>query len=505
MAHSVESRQVQVAESDRRLIFLNAMSPRLLLAVALTLTVACGGSGAAGSAPSSSSPTSSSTPSSRALNVLVVMTDDQDAASVREMPRVQALLAQQGVVFPNAFATTPLCSPSRASILTGQYAHNHGVRHNSLPLGGFQALRTLGAEARAFPVWLKSAGYRTGYMGKYFNDFSPGWGAAPSGWDEWVALTEPQRYTEFTFNDNGVDRTAPSGAHQTDFLADRAISFLRAAESRDDQPFLLFLSPYAPHGVSVPATRHQSMFDAAGAPRTPNFDEPDVSDKPAHIRRIPRFTADEVAARDRAYRDALRTLQGVDEMVERLVSTLRELGELESTMIFFLSDNGYSFGSHRFTDKKAPYEESLQIPFIVRGPGVPAGTRLGYLVANIDVAPTIAELARIGVPAHVDGRSLAPLLVANPPALSAATWREDLLIEFWFMGRDALPDYIGVRRETASESQMFAAYPTGDREVYDLRSDPYQLEGRESDRPETAGRLHQRALALSACSGANCR
>jgi arylsulfatase A-like enzyme len=235
--------------------------------------------------------------------------------------------------------------------------------------------------------------------------------------------------------------------------------------------------------------------------RTPAFNESDVSDKPRHIRAIPGFVAAEIDNLDEAYRNGLRTLQAVDEMIERLVTVLGELSETSNTYVVFASDNGYSFGAHRFTDKKVPYEEAAQIPLVIRGPGVPAGVRRNQLVANIDLAPTIAELAGATPIGSVDGRSLAPLLSATPPA----AWREDLLIEFWFAGRDAVPDYVGLRRETATESQMYAQYPSGDAEFYDLRVDPHQLEGRVAGNPAAAQRLAERMRALQGCSGASCR
>lgn len=469
------------------------------MAMAL-LSVACGnGLTASDSGSNGSRPTPTVT--TRVPNIVLILTDDQETTSFREMPRVQSLLVEQGTTFTSAFATTPLCAPSRASILTGVYAHNHGVRHNALPLGGYQAFREAGWEQRALPTWLRNAGYRTGYFGKYMNDYGPDWGPASPGWDEWVAFTEPQAYFGFTFNDNGIDRRIGDGQHQTDFLSDRSLAFLRGTEARDDQPFFLFLAPYAPHAPSIPATRHAADFSGRGAPRTPSFDEADVSDKPAHIRVIPRFSDAEIADRDNAYRSALRAVEGVDEMVERVINSLRDLGELDNTVIFLLSDNGYSFGAHRFTDKKVPYDEALQIPFVVRGPGISRGARQAQLVANIDVAPTIAEMARATAPSNIDGRSLVPLFGAS----SVATWRQDILIEFWSAGRDALPDYVGLRAETAAESSMFARYPNGDREVYDLRADPFQLEGRPSSRPELASRLESRVGALVGCSGATCR
>jgi N-acetylglucosamine-6-sulfatase len=331
------------------------------LVASLVLLAACG-SGSSPSSPSSSQP--APTPTPKPMNVVLIVSDDQESVSARDMPRMQSLIAAQGVTFQNAIATTPLCGPSRATLLTGRYAHSHQIRSNQPPLGGYGPYRDSGMEADSLPVWLKAAGYRTAYMGKYTNGYGAGWTSAPPGWDDWLGTTEPQAYRNFTYNDNGVDRTAPSGTYQTDFLATRALDFLSKTEEKDDQPFFLMVTPYAPHNKSQSAARHNALFSDRGAPRTPAFDEPDVADKPRHIRRIGRYTSATVNAIDSEYRNSLRSLQAVDEMIEKIVQALTTQGELENTAIVFMSDNGISTGAHRFWDKTAPYAESLDIPLV---------------------------------------------------------------------------------------------------------------------------------------------
>ncbi len=171
------------------------------------------------------------------------MTDDQEEASAYDMPLMQSLIAAQGVTFQNAIATTPLCGPSRATILSGRCAHNHGVRSNAAPLGGYGIYRDSGKESDSIPVWLKAAGYRTAYLGKYTNGYGPGWTSKPPGWDDWLALTEPQAYTNFTFNEDGRDFKSTSGEYQTDYLTTRALEYLRRTEEKDDQPFFLMVAP----------------------------------------------------------------------------------------------------------------------------------------------------------------------------------------------------------------------------------------------------------------------
>lgn len=434
------------------------------------------------------------------------MTDDQDTASARDMPLMQSLIAAQGVTFQNAIATTPLCGPSRATILTGRYAHSHAIRSNRASLGGYGKYRDSGIEADSLPVWLRAAGYRTVYLGKYMNDYGPGWTAKPPGWDEWLALTEPHSYEGFTFNENGRDVRAPRGEYQTDYLATRAVEALLRTEEKDDQPFFLMVSTYAPHNDAVAAARHSSMFAGRGAPRPPSFDEADVSDKPRHIQRIPRYTQAQSKAVDREYRKTLQSLHAVDEMVERIVKTLTAQGEIDHTAIAFLSDNGVSFGPHRFWDKTAPYGESLDIPFYIRAPGGEKGVTRPHLVANLDLPATIVDWAGIPVPPAIEGRSLVPLLGTNPPALTA--WRGELLVEYWDNTNPAttsMPTYQGVRVENGVDSALYVLYDTEEEEYYDFKKDPYQLDSAVAGNPLLVNKFNARMKSLAVCRGVSCR
>lgn len=476
------------------------------LLIAILLTQAACGSGASAPSGPSTSAAPAATPTPKPLNVVVIMTDDQEQVSAREMPLMQSLIAAQGVKFDNAISTTPLCGPSRATILTGRYAHNHGIRSNADPLGGYGRYRDTGLEADSLPVWLKAAGYRTAYLGKFTNGYGPGWTQKPPGWDDWLAFTEPQAYTNFTYNENGADLRSASGDYQTDFLATKAVEYLKKTEEKDDQPFFVMIAPYAPHNVARSAPRHSSMFSSAGAPRTPAFDEPDVDDKPKHIRRIGRFTSATVSAIDNEYRNSLRSLQAVDEMIEKVVQALTAQGEIDNTAIVFLSDNGISTGAHRFTDKTAPYAESLDIPMFIRVPGGPRGVTLPHLVANIDIPATIVDWARITPPANLEGRSLTPLLAATPTAVSA--WRGDLLIEYWDNTNPAttlMPTYQGVRVENGVESALYVQHETTEEEYYDFKRDPFQLDSAVDGNPQTVSRLNARMKVLAGCRGAACR
>jgi arylsulfatase A-like enzyme len=361
-------------------------------------------------------------------------------------------------------------------------------------------------EADSLPVWLKAAGYHTAYLGKYTNGYGSGWTSKPPGWDDWLALTEPQAYTNFTFNEDGKDFKSPAGEYQTDYLSTRALEYLKRTEANDDQPFFLMVAPYAPHNVSKYASRHAGMFASAGAPRVPSFDEADVSDKPKHIKRISRFTDAQITAIDNEYRNSLRALQAVDEMIEKLVQALDAQGELDHTAIVFLSDNGLSTGAHRFTDKTAPYSESLDIPLYIRVPGGPKGVSDNHLVGNIDIPATILDWARIPPPPGIEGRSLTPLMSTSPPPLSA--WRPDLLIEYWDNTNPAttlMPTYQGVRVDNGVDSALYVLHDTREEEYYDLKVDPYQMNSAVGANPNQVNRLNERMKALAACRGAACR
>jgi arylsulfatase A-like enzyme len=272
---------------------------------------------------------------------------------------------------------------------------------------------------------LQEAGYRTALVGKYLN----GYGEAetttrvPPGWDQWFASTSV-KYFDYDLVENGrlVHYGNDPRDYLTDVLSDRAREFVRRSAEKN-QSFFLYLTPRAPHGPATPAPRHKDLFDGEKIPRSTSFNEEDVSDKPSYVRQTPLLNRDQIRELDGRYRDRLRTLQAVDELVDKLVRTLRDTGELDTTYIFFTSDNGFLLGEHRRDEKGMPYEEAIRVPLLVRGPGVPVGT-VRNLASNIDLASTIAELAGVTVPDFVDGRSLVSLLQGQ--AISG--WRQAVLV-----------------------------------------------------------------------------
>jgi N-acetylglucosamine-6-sulfatase len=434
-------------------------------------------------------------------NIVFVLTDDMRADDLRFMPRTRKLLAERGVRFSNAFTTRSLCCPSRATILRGQYAHNHQVWGNVYPLGSFYKFRELGHEDSTIATWLNDADYDTVLTGKYLNKYD-NTSHRPPGWDRWNAYLGTYYGDTYQINENGNIRTYyRSRIHDTDLLADKAAYFIRHPPTSSGAPFFMHLSPYAPHHPAHAARRHAGMFSDQPLPKTPAFNERNVSDKPEWVRNKPRLSPDAVRNTTQFYRQRLRALQSVDEMVGQLVEVLKEEGELSNTYIVLTSDNGLHLGVHRLSDKSSAYEEAIRVPLLVRGPGVPSGITRPQLVLNNDLAPTFASWAGVRPPDFVDGRSLSPLLSASPPT----SWRSAFLIEH----RNSENEYPSVRAIPAYEAvrtanHLYVEYETGEEELYNLRRDPYELTSRHDSAPQTLlPELKARLEALKVCAKAD--
>jgi N-acetylglucosamine-6-sulfatase len=443
-------------------------------------------------------------------NVVVFMTDDQTVRSMLAMPRTRALISDAGTTFANSFVSNPRCCPSRATFLTGQYSHNHGVLTNGPPRGGWERLR---GTSNWLPAWLRRAGYRTAHVGKFLN----GYGRAdpsevPPGWDEWHATVDPTtyRYYAYRVNENGALRTYGRGKdpewYSTDFIARRSAEVVERVAG--PEPFFLSVAFLAPHtgsprelgdplgiGTPVVAPRHRGLYAAAPLPRPASFDEADVSDKPLFVRR-PRMRRPKVRAISVLYRQQLESLIAVDEAVERVVEALRSAGELERTVIVFTSDNGYLAGEHRLAHGKASvYEPAIRVPLLIRGPGFPRAVTRHQLVGNVDLAPTILDVARANAGRPQDGRSLVPL--ARNPRLGLG---RSLLFE--------VARATGMRTTAIrTERWLYAEHAGGARELYDMWRDPQQLNSLHRN-PWLAGvrsLLARRLAALRHCRGADCR
>ena len=436
-------------------------------------------------------------------NIILILTDDEDMKVHAFMPKTRERIEQQGAVFDNYFVTYPFCCPSRATTLRGQYSHNHQITGNVLPSGGFRKFRTMGHESSTIATWLNEAGYHTAFFGKYLNGYDPEKHGVPEGWDEWYAgssMAHPGY--DYVLNENG--RIVAYGREPSDYLTDvlarKATAVIRSAGGAE-KPFFLYVAPFTPHSPATPAPRHAHLFEDAVLPRSPSFDEADVSDKPLMVRDLPRLEADQIVEMTKTYRKRLRSMQAIDDLVEDIVGALDETGQLDNTYVVYTSDNGFHQGEHRMVyGKDTPYEEDIAVPFAIRGPGVPAGMRIDAMVLNNDLAPTFAALAGVEAPTFVDGRSFVPLLV-DP----WRPWRQAFLVE-----RHALENHqlTGAANFNALRTAVwtYVEYGSGERELYNHLSDPYQVDNLFAIAPPAFLDAFSRRLAqLVNCAGGDCR
>ncbi len=418
------------------------------------------------------------TPNPSKPNIILILTDDQPPQSVQYMPTVGKELVAKGINFTNGFVTTPLCCPSRASILTGLYAHNHGVLTDTPPQGGAPAFNA----SSTIAVWLKQAGYRTAMIGKYLNDYellTPK-GIVPPGWDEWDAFlghgsNNGGYYYGYSMSDNGkkLRYGTDTKDYSGDVLTTQALKFIQDSGNR---PFFLYLAFYNPHQTYQAADRYKDMFktDATFTPyRPPNFLPTDLTGKPTWVQTF-RDQLDP-AYLDHTYQRILRSDMSVDDAVGQVTALLDKLNERNRTAIFYLTDNGESLGDNGILGKDCPYEACSHVPFIVSYPPLTTQARTdAHFVLNIDLAPTFAALGGAAVPGKVNGVSLLPLLTdPNAP------WRNSFLIEHW---QDLSPDnpegptsriptYFAIH----TERWKYIEYDNGDRELYNLQTDPYEM------------------------------
>jgi N-acetylglucosamine-6-sulfatase len=470
-------------------------------------------------------------PSSGRPNIVVFMTDDETVAELGGMPHTRRLIERQGVRFARSYVSYPVCCPSRATYLTGQYAHNHGVMGLYPPTGGYGRFD----KRNALPVWLQRAGYHTAHLGKFLNGYGDQEPAdVPPGWSDWHATVDYSTYKMwgYTINDNGRMRTygrtfdENPRLYQTDVLARKAAAIVVRQASRP-QPLFLSLNFLAPHHEARsiqtrthqlvrPAPRHRRALASAALAHAASFNEADMSDKPRFLRRHTHpLTARDVAAIQRDARARRAALLAADDGVARVVSAVRRAGELNNTYFVFTSDNGYMQGEHRVrSGKMLPYEPSTQVPLLVSGPGIPAGRVSRELVANIDLAPTILQLAGATAGKTVDGRSLLPF--AHNPALRTA---RAILHETGgqkYVGPAEQDERTNVRRPmkriltyqaVRTARWLYVRWHDGARELYDLENDPDELRSLHAGRAHRHVRrvLARRLRALATCAGDSCR
>lgn len=405
-------------------------------------------------------------------NIVLIITDDQRWDTIEYMPNVQHHFVDNGIQFTNGFVTTSLCCPSRSSVLTGQYAHNHGVLTNqNSDIGGFQAFD----DSETIAVWLDRVGYRTGFFGKYLNGYTSGT-YVPPGWDDWRATigTNNEEYYNFSLNENGSTVSYGSGEanYQTDVFGKKALSFIRAYNGT---PFFVYFAPRAPHKPATPAARHANMFSNLPLHRPPNYNEADVSDKPAWVRSLSLLSSAQQSEFDQFRLDQIRSLQAVDEYVDSLIAAVTAIGQLNNTIFIYIGDNGYLWGEHRVNDKNYAYEEAIRVPILVKKSGLTARTDDRF-VLNIDLAPTIAEYGGASAVIPSDGKSLVPVILNT-----ATSWRTDFLLEHWDKTNATLgfniPQHNGVRTADGFKYVEIGS----ETELYDLNNDPFELQSQHNN------------------------
>ncbi len=518
-------------------------------------------------------------PAGQQPNFVVIQTDDQTldqlyatytppgGAPIPAMPNTLASIAAKGITFNRYYVSYPLCCPSRVSLLTGRYAHNHNDRGNVPPNGGFTGFATRQAYSHNLATWLQGAGYRTIHIGKFLNGygdepFDDG-KTVPPGWNAWHSVLKADTnhyFYGYTLNDNGqLDGPigdpgnwdtreygvrddfgcpfAPLNGQPCLYATD---VFTRIASEEmlgtpATQPFYLQLDYTAPHGDfrrpagPEPATRHYDSFSGAPYPHGPSqgLNEGNVNDKPRFIREASYLSPTESHTYRVYYQKALESLRSVDDGVQQIVNTLGAMHRLRNTYIVFTSDNGFFYGEHRLTGGKfLAYEPSTHLPLLIRGPGIKPGTSTGELVANVDIAPTILELAHTQADKSIDGRSLVPYMV--DPELRT---RRPLLFESFVQTNDveangeAVPvpparasargrgasasivappkDYEGIRLGP----YKYIEWPDGEKELYDIEKDPYELnnKARSGNFFPIRAFLHNQLKRLETCVGRLCQ
>jgi arylsulfatase A-like enzyme len=514
---------------------------RAALAAALALIAVAGGALTAGAAQGAAI----------GKNVIFILTDDMTSSEVTGMPNVMSEIAGRGTTFNRAYVSFPLCCPSRATMMSGRYMHNHGVHGNFPPQGGWPKYRP--QEASDLPVRLHGVGYHNVHIGKYMNFYGTQNGdlPVPPGWDEWYGkVSEDALY----FNYQLIEKTGAGATpkitfygdqpldYQTDVFSDRAVDFVKD-HPVSQEPFLLDLWFNSPHGPFDPAPR--DLFRLAGAPlpKLRGVNEKDISDKPRWLQRQARkrLGRAQIKLIDNERRRAQEQLLSVDESVGELIQALRSEGVLDDTYIVFSSDNGFFRGEHRIASGKyLPYDPASRVPLLIRGPGIPAGGVSEELVWNGDITQTILQIASGSGDSALDGRSLLPF--AENPALrstrpillegdtgaggtevesaqtSAARAREARVGVLGKRGvrnleqepnaiKSASTEGAPAYRSIRTDRYEYTVYANGQTELYDMWRDPAQLRSLAGDPRYRYVRkwLYNALIPLSSCAGASCR
>jgi arylsulfatase A-like enzyme len=487
-------------------------------------------------------------------NVLFILTDDQTTSELAAMPNVQSLIAAEGVSFKRAYAPIPLCCPARASLLSGNYMHNHGVRGNLPPFGGWE--RFAAQENDTIATWAHDQSYYTIHIGKYMNGYptgKPPTEAVPPGWDEWYGkLSEGQLY----FNYQLIEKTDPADTpelafygdqaseYQTDVFRDKAVGFIDGAGA-GETPFMMNLWFNAPHAPFDPAPRHLFSQSGAPLPKLQAFNEKNISDKPKWLRKQSRKPLKKPLRKliNTERRRRVEQLLSVDEGIRQVILELADEGILDETYVIFASDNGYFRGEHRIAGGKfLAYEPSARVPLLIRGPGIPAGATSQELVSLIDVPQTILDIVGASDPAN-DGRSFLPYAMSpahrssrpllleadtgpgkgspgvDPEAASAAQKRtlkahlagkkgaKNLDQEKSPVRSVANGNFAPAYKAIRTDRYLYVLYANGQQELYDMLRDPAQLTSQHRNRRFRFVRkwLFGHLAGFTACAGPSCR
>jgi N-acetylglucosamine-6-sulfatase len=554
-----------------------------VLALLAALVFAAGQQSASAAAGAAKKQQTALLPEGQKPNFVVIQTDDQTidqlyatytppgGAPIPAMPNTLAAIAAKGMTFNRYYVSYPLCCPSRVSLLTGRYAHNHNVRGNVPPNGGAPGFSFRQANSHNVATWLQGAGYRTIHVGKFLNGYGDepydNGTTVPPGWNAWHSVVKADTdhyFYGYTLNNNGLleGPNGDSGSWETREYGERddfgcpfaplngkpclyeTDVLTRVANEEmlgtpEGQPFYLQLDYTAPHGDfrrpagPEPATRHYDSFSGAPYPHGPSegFNEGNVNDKPLFIREASYLSPSESHTYRVYYQKGLESLRAIDDGVQQVLATLGAMGRLRNTYVLFTSDNGFFYGEHRLTGGKfLAYEPATHMPLLIRGPGIKPASATGELSSNIDLAPTILELAGAQADKSIDGRSLVPYLL--DPALRS---RRPILFESFVETNDvnaqggqplaARPKAAAARSQGSDEASAsivappkdyigirlgpykYIEWPNGEKELYDINKDPYELNNkvRDSNLFPIRTFLQEELRRLAACSGRACQ
>ncbi|KAJ5111971.1 hypothetical protein N7532_000016 [Penicillium argentinense] len=477
---------------------------------------------------------------SKKPNIVFILSDDQDArlGSTDFQSVLHKEIFDKGIRFINHFGTTAQCCPSRAGLLRGQVSHNTNITHVHGPGGNYDKWYISGQDKDYLPQWLAKAGYRSEYAGKLLNGYNIiNYNIRPKGW-HWVdALLDP--YTTYynvpVLSQNGERPTYYKGWHSTDVIRIKALDRLERLASQD-QPFYLQIAPYSCHIENdqyraIPLKRHFELFQDAKAPRYPNYnpEEKYQKKKGSWLRDLPLMNQSSRDFADFAFKSRAQSLQGVDEIIEDVIAKLEEKGILDNTYIVYSSDNGYHIGQNRVPAGKAGfYAEDTNLPFGVRGPGIPAGAVSKTPSVHVDLAPTFLDIAGLPEdewPDFLDGASLLDQW-RHPhqkygEGQGEGNSKETLNIEFWGLCISESPNTVDVGSPFNNNSYktlrilgeeqgwLLSIWCTGDIELYDTIKDPYEVNNiassTESQHINMLNRLNTLLLVTKSCEKGSCR